>query len=245
MFVYATCAGPSDKFATVLSPSLERLGFGPMLVRRDAPSIFEAYNDMVSEAVTRWPDLEGVVLTHDDVAIRDSEFETVLRATFADPNVGVVGVIGGRGHVEMAWWKSKFRFGCVGSPLKKESYLPGPAVVDTVDGLLMAVSPRFAREHRLNGRGYPPFHGYDSELCAVARAAGMTVMVADTDVFHDHKPVPIESPALSWAMFEWMLRWRPARPWIRATWRAKRLVLRCLTERGVATAPRLPWRRWG
>ena len=243
MFVYAVCESASGQLDATLRPSLKRYGLGPLIVRFNATSIYDGYNSLMEEAIERWPQLEGVVLVHDDVEIRDPQFETALRDAFSEPRVGVVGAIGGRGHVEMSWWKTTDRYGRVGSLSGPECYAEGPAVVDTVDGLLMAVSPRFARQCRLEGRGYPGFHGYDSELCAVARAAGMTVLVGRLSVFHHNKPPALESPELNWAMFEWMLRWRPASPRLRALWRAKRFVLRWLAMRGVRRAPRFPWTR--
>ncbi len=242
MFVYGACAGRSDRLATTLVPSLEGHGLGPLLVRRGQTSIFDAYNSLMDEAIERWPHLEGLVLLHDDVAIQDERFEEKLRAAFADPTVGVVGVIGGLGHDEMSWWRTvrERRHGHVATPAKREDYSRGIHAVDTVDGLMLAVSPRFVRDHRLRGAGYPGFHGYDSELCAQARASGLRVLVVDIELFHDHQPSGDRTLAFSWAEYEWMLRWRVPSRQSRAKWAVKRAVLRQMARvLGAATpAPR-------
>jgi len=225
VFVYGVCAGPSDRYERVLAPSLRALGLGPVIVRRRERSIFAAYNSIMDEAIERWPDLEGVVLVHEDVRIRDARLEQSLRRALAQPDVGLVGAVGGVGHHEMSWWKTETRHGHVEHATHVDTFSQGEHDVDTVDGLLMAISAETARECRLNGRGYPGFHGYDSELCALVRSAGRRVRVADLDVFHDCAPTAWEQPELWWAAFEWALRWRPASAVTRAHWRAKRLGL--------------------
>ena len=228
MFVYGVCIGPSSRYGSVLKPSLERLGLGPVVTRTRQPSLFTAYNSILDEALRHWPELEGVVLLHEDVQIRDSGFEDRLRFVFADATVGIIGVVGGKGHEEMSWWKATHLYGHVDHATHSDEFTHGTHEVDTVDGLLMALSAQAARRIRLDGRRYPGFHGYDSELCALTRAAGMRVVVTDLNVFHDCKPGPwsggMMAPELTWAMFEWMIRWRPA-PWsTRLVWRVKRAV---------------------
>lgn len=228
VFVYGVCVGPSDKFATVSRPSLEKLGLGPLLIRPDQTSIFEAYSSMTDEAIERWPDLEGLVFIHDDVAIRDERFEDRLRDQLARPDVGIVGAIGGRHHSAMSWWETAERFGGVDSPTKQDRWTPGTHEVDTVDGLLLVLSPRIARTLRWNGRGYPGFHGYDSEICAAVRASGHRVIVTDLSVLHDCKPDSSKSWAYRWALYTYLLRWRAASLPRRGIWRTKRIVCRAL-----------------
>lgn len=225
MFVYGVCVGPSGRYEQVLQPSLAALGLGPVITRRHQHSIFVAYNSILDEATTRWPELEGVVLIHEDVRVQDPRFEETLRRVLALPRAGLVGVVGGRAHREMSWWKTDALYGHVEHATHVDDFSRGEHEVDTVDGLLMALSGDAARECRLNGRGYPGFHGYDSELCAVVRASGRRVLVADLDVFHDCKPTAWEQPELWWTAYEWALRWRAAPPATRMAWRAKRLGL--------------------
>jgi hypothetical protein len=228
VFAYGVCVGGSARFETVLRPSLERAGLGPVMSRTDQRSIFDAYNLLLDEAVARWPDLEGVVLVHEDVVIRNGGFEDRLREALSAPAAGLVGVVGGRGQTEMSWWKSRELFGHVAHATHVDDYSRGIAHVDAVDGLLMALSPQAARTCRLDGRGYPGFHGYDSELCAVVRERGLRVLVADLDVFHDCKPTDWRQPELWWAAFEWARRWRGGSQRQQANWRLRRDAHRAL-----------------
>jgi hypothetical protein len=232
MFVYGVCTGSADRMAGTLLPSLDAYGLGPLLIRQNQASIFDAYNSIMDEAIQRWPSLEGLVFLHEDVAVQDPSFEHKLRAAFRDPAVGVVGAIGGCGQTEMSWWRTarENRHGHVGSPERLEDYSRGSHTVDAVDGLMIGVSPGFARGHRLRGDGYPGFHGYDSELCAQARAAGMRVLVVDVDLFHDHSPSGDHTLAFSWAEYEWMLRWQEPSWQSRVKWRAKRALLQLMAR---------------
>lgn len=219
VLVYGVCVGESGKLERGLLPSLAEHCPGAVLVtRRGQRSIFDAYNSILEEAASR-PDLEGVVLVHDDVVVRDGELEATVRKVLADPTVGLVGVVGGVGQREMSWWKSASLVGHVDHATHRDDFSHGLADADVVDGLLMAVSADVARTVRLDGRGYPGFHGYDSELCAKVRALGKRVVVADLDVFHNCKPGPWGKPEYGQALLEWRRRWQ-------ATSTAERLVLR-------------------
>ena len=238
MFVYGVCVGPTGQFERVLNPSLRRFGLGPVLVRTKQRSIFDAYNSILDEAVSRWPNAEGVVLAHEDLEIRDPSFEVRLRDTLALPDAGVVGVVGGAGHTDNWWWNSPRKYGYVEHAVYTHDFRRGTHDVDTVDGLLMVVSPRAAREIRLDGHRYPGFHGYDSELCAIVRAYGMRILVTDLNVFHDCNALDWSRPELRWAMYEWMLRWRrPAQLRTRLVWRTKRRILRLLSASGYSMPP--------
>ncbi len=236
MFVYGVCIGPSDRFDRVLKPTLPQGVV--LLTRTHQRSIFDAYNSILDEACARWPDLEGVVLLHEDVAIRDSSaLQRTLREVFAEPSVGAAGAVGGVGHWEMSCWKTNQMYGHVEHATHKDDFSRGEHDVDTVDGLFIALSPRAARMCRLDGKGYPGFHGYDSELCFVVRNAGLRVIVSDFDLFHDCKPGPWTQPEYGWAMFEWLLRRHATNRRTRLTWRVKRFVLASMTRLGFRTVP--------
>lgn len=225
MLVYGVCVGTSGKFERDLLPSLEAHCPGAALAtRRDARSIFDAYNEILDEASAA-PGLEGVVLVHDDVVVRDDRLEATLRSVLADPTIGVVGVVGGIGQREMSWWKAARLAGHVDHATHVDAFSHGLCDVDTVDGLLMAVSPEVARTIRLDGRGYPGFHGYDAELCALVRARGLRVVVADLDVYHDCKPGPWGRPEYGQAILEWRRRWQAPGPPGRLLLRTKRDLL--------------------
>lgn len=226
MFVYGVCVGPSNRFSLTLEPSLKRHGLGPVITRYGQRSIFDAYDSMLDEAVVQHQDLERVAFIHEDVYVQDPGLEDRMREALGDPEVGLVGVVGGSGHREMSWWKTSDRQGHVRHATHTDDFSRGIHEVGTVDGLIMVVSPTVARRVRMDGRRYPGFHGYDSELCALVRETGLRVIVADLDVFHDCKVTDWSQPTLWWAAFEWALRWRRASLWQRTIWRAKRAVFR-------------------
>lgn len=105
-----------------------------MIVRRDERSIFDAYNGILDETARCWPDLEGAVLVHEDVHIRDPRLETRLRESLAHREVGVVGVVGGKGHREMSWWKTDALYGHVEHGPHRDDFSRGEHDVDTSMG---------------------------------------------------------------------------------------------------------------
>lgn len=248
MIAYGCCVGPSGKFETRLAPSLEVAPPGAtLLVRRDQPSIFEAYNSIMDEA-GQLPGLEALVLVHDDVMFRAPGAEEAIMAAMTDPAVGVAGVVGGRGQRELSWWTSATLLGHVEHATHKDDFSRGMSRVDVVDGLLMALSPWVVRNVRLDGRGYPPFHGYDGELCSLVRSHGREIAVLDLDIFHDCKPGPWDSPEYGQALVEWRRRWTATTPLERRVLWLKRNVLAMAAAhpRAVGWLPGLrPTRRWG
>lgn len=225
VLVYGVCVGGSGKLESGLLPSLERNCPGAVvLTRRDQRSIFGAYNTILDEAAAR-DDLEAVVLVHDDVVVRDARLEATLRTVLADATIGLVGVVGGIGQREMSWWKAARLAGHVEHATHVDDFTRGTTDVDAVDGLLMAVSAEVARTIRLDGRGYPGFHGYDSELCSLVRASGKRVVVADLDVFHNCKPGPWGKPEYGQAILEWRRRWQEPPVASRVALQVKRALL--------------------
>jgi GT2 family glycosyltransferase len=183
-----------------------RLAAGPdpvVLVRREQDCIFAAYNSLLEEAL-ELDDLEGVVLLHQDLEIVDGEAIPKLRRAFADPSVGVVGVVGGVGVRAMGWWFSERSKGAYGwdwllDPEREEIFDPASfwhahlqrsGEVDAVDGMLMAISAPAARELRFDERLAPGFHGYDTDFCFEARRQGWRVRAEAIDVVH-HNPADL------------------------------------------------------
>src|SRR6185437_13062414 len=78
----------------------------PVAESTDNTSIFTAYNEML-DAFAELPDLEAVVLLHDDVELRDEAFTRTVREALTDPDVAVLGVIGARGVTGLEWWEGE------------------------------------------------------------------------------------------------------------------------------------------
>jgi len=187
-------------------PSLERIRRpgDEVLVLRDQSSIFEAYNRVFDEA-RRHPDLEAVVLLHEDVELHDLGNALAL---LSEPAVGVVGAVGGIGHPTMGWWTGRAVGYAPDSAAPLNSALGGGThEVDTVDGLLLAFSPWAARSLRFDTEIYHGFHGYDADICSQLRSRGRKVMVGELDLFHHRTGGSGTDPSYRRAALTWILRW--------------------------------------
>jgi Glycosyltransferase like family len=168
-------------------------------VYRATSSIFRSYNLILDRAAAR-DDLEALVLVHQDTEIVDPELCAKLRATLADPDVGIVGCIGATGVRSLAWWEGSVTWASFihryaelgGGDLPGFSWPTGdrPAFartgeVDVVDGFLLVLSPWVVRNLRFD-ESLGSLHGYDVDLCLQARAAGRKVVTADLRAIHNH-----------------------------------------------------------
>lgn len=229
MFVYGVCAGPSGKFERLARPAIVQVSpTARIIVRKGQRSIHKAYNSIIREA-RKLTELEGLILLHDDTVIEDERLEAKLRDLFADPKVGIVGVIGGRSHsTTMRWWKGERRGAIRDNQQGQLDFGRGTHRVDTVDGLLLALSPAATRVLHCDTHRYDGFHGYDAELCAQARHVGLKVIVADIDVYHDNNAEAWFGDELSFMIADltYRLKWEPMSPFVRRRRTARRLRLK-------------------
>ncbi|MGH2956569.1 MAG: glycosyltransferase [Solirubrobacterales bacterium] len=172
-------------------PDSERLVF------RNAGSIFRAYNLFCDQAA-KLDGLEALVLLHQDVEIVDPNLCEKVREALRDPEVAVAGCAGAVGVRNLAWWEGSTtwgsytqRFDQTGSELPGLSWpeeIPSYATtgeVDSIDGVLIAMSPWAVRELRFD-ESLGRLHGYDLDICLQARAAGKKVVTIDARVVHHH-----------------------------------------------------------
>ena len=187
MFAYGICVGATGKYETFAKPSLRKFAPGqPCIERGNQSSIFKAYNSILDEA-RNLDGLEGLVLLHDDVELL-SPIDDILRAEFADESVAIVGAIGGRGLRSVRWSRASLTFGRAPDPINGENdHGRGHFDVDTVDGLLLALSPWAVGNLRFDVATFAGFHGYDADICMQARRMGKRVRVADLALFHHTK----------------------------------------------------------
>jgi hypothetical protein len=169
-----------------------------LLVFRDAGSIFRAYN-LLCEQASRLDGLEALVLVHQDAELVDTGLCEKVRQAFRDPEVALAGCGGAVGVRSIAWWEGSItwasythRFDEMGG-----GELPGlswyeerPAYartgeVDSLDGVLIAMSPWAVRELRFD-ESIGRLHGYDLDICLQARAAAKSVVTIDTRLIHHH-----------------------------------------------------------
>lgn len=158
-----------------------------------AGSVARSYN-LLFDSAAKLPELEALVLAHEDAEIADPAFCAKLRSTLSDPEVGVVGCVGARGAGGIAWWdgdvtwsSTVYHYGELGGG---ELCLPSdqagaPGEVDTVYGVMMAFSPWVVRNLRFD-ESVGMLHGYDFDICRQARRAGRKVVAADLRVAHHH-----------------------------------------------------------
>lgn len=184
---FGFCIGPSGKYEKYAQPALDR--FHPdatVYERRDQSSIFEAYNSILDEHLASGVD-SPLILMHEDVEIR-GELTPALRRAFDDPDVAILGTIGGRGLRSVRWFRADERFGRAPDIVNGENlFSSGEHDVDTVDGLFMALSPWASTNLRFDETNFEGFHGYDADICMQARAAGKKVRVDNLDLFHHSK----------------------------------------------------------
>ena len=187
MIAFAVCVGSEDKYRRYAAPGI-RLACEPDAVVAEVTtteSIFTAYNEVL-EALAPRDDLAALVLLHEDTEIVDRDFCHKIRRRLSEPDVAVVGAIGARGVTGLAWWEGK-GFGRAIETRGVVDFGGGSHDVDSVDGLLMALSPWAVRELRFDERRFTGFHGYDADLCFQARAAGRRVVVEDLALVHHTK----------------------------------------------------------
>ena len=187
MIAFAACVGSEDKFRRFAQPGLR------MACEPDSPvaeattdsSIFSAYNEVL-DAFAPADDLEALVLLHEDLEIVDSDFCGKVRRRLAEPDVAIVGVVGARDVRSLAWWEGDGRGRCL-ETRGLVDFGGGVHDVDTVDGLLLVLSPWAVRNLRFDDERFSGFHGYDADICFQARAAGRRVVVDELAVVHHTK----------------------------------------------------------
>jgi GT2 family glycosyltransferase len=230
MIVFGVCIGDRAKYERYAQPCLDRCVDSKtrIIELEHQSSIFVAYNAILDQAIED-PDLEAVVLVHDDLEILDADACVHLRQVFEDDGVAVVGVIGARDPQALAWWHfdrcGYVRERNITSGIVTENRGDpddGTHPVDTVDGIFLALSPWAARNLRFDSESFDGFDGYDADICAQARAAGKRVVVTDIDVVHNRRAATVyrDFGAFRRADFTWRSKWLPASRWQRAAWRS-------------------------
>jgi 2-polyprenyl-3-methyl-5-hydroxy-6-metoxy-1,4-benzoquinol methylase len=189
VIAYAACVGSPEKFENICLPGLQRVVQPDDLVieAEHARSIFAAYNEVL-DAVRDRDDLEALVLLHEDTEVTGPGFPSLVRRHVADDDVAVVGTVGARAISGLAWWEGDC-YGRVPETRGVIDFGGGTHDVETVDGLVMALSPWAVRNLRFDEDAYDGFDAYDADFCAQARAAGKRVVVTELPVIHRHTRV--------------------------------------------------------
>jgi Glycosyltransferase like family len=202
--VYDRCCGPG--IARVAEPD------SVVLDNPSSGSIFRSYNALMDEVAGR-EDLEALVLLHQDTELADSGFCAKVRRVLADPQVGVIGVVGALGVRSIAWWEgsvtwasfshryTEFGGGEFPALAWDDTKLPPYAQtgeVDSVDGFMLVLSPWVVRNVRFDEELGGLLHGYDFDFCLQVRERGKTIRTENIKAVHHHS-LELASDLDDWA----------------------------------------------
>jgi hypothetical protein len=170
-------------------------------------SIFRSYNILLDRAADL-PDLEALVLVHQDAEIVNRDFCDKVREAMSGPDVGVVGCVGAVGVRSIAWWEGSVTWASFTHRYREfgGGEQPGlswfnddmPAFahtgeVDTVDGFVLCLSPWVVKNVRFD-ESLGLLHGYDFDFCLQVREAGKRIVTADLKVVHNHSLELVSNP---------------------------------------------------
>jgi hypothetical protein len=184
VIAFASCVASPEIFRNRCLPGMQRVAeddflFGELTTKT---SIFEAYNEALDH-FCGVDDLEALVLLHQDTELLDRRFCATVREAMSDPEVALVGAIGARDVRSLAWWDGTMAGRVIDSRAPLDFGFENPRV-DSVDGLLMILSPWAVRSLRFDADTYTGFHAYDVDFGFTVKAAGRTAVVADLGVMH-------------------------------------------------------------
>lgn len=208
MIVFGCSVGEPEPYVRYAEPGI-KLAAEPdsdVIALAATDTISRSYNLLLDTAL-RCEGLEALVLVHPHAEIADPELCGKIRQALSDPEVAVVGCVGSTGGPSIAWWEGAVTRGSVTHAYYEHGggRVPGfdwtaaakpPALVDAVDGFLLALSPWAVRNVRFDER-LVFGHGFDVDYCLQVRAEGRRVMVADLDVIQ-HRSLDIISDMELW-----------------------------------------------
>lgn len=192
--IFATRSANRDKLNELCIPgiraSMVGADYNHMTRASTSEDIFPTLDSFIHRAREQ-KSTEALVLLHDDLELRDPAFASKMRHAFKVPDVAIVGCIGARGVRSLSWWEGSPRFGHAVDGLHgvyEWGFGEGdPCDVDSVDGMLLILSPWAIHNLELAGLGYCGLHGYAEELCFQARARGKRVVVSRFGLMHHSK----------------------------------------------------------
>jgi hypothetical protein len=190
VIVFGTVSAYPEKLATQCAPGIARSMSGEpyihYVVKSNGREIFSAYQQLMLVARDMGSECDALVLLHDDLELRDPRLAAKIAAVLA-PDVGIAGLIGSVGAQSLAWWEGT-RYGRVTDDAYGLHDFGGFGCdVDSLDGMMLVLSPWACGRLRLHDIGYEGFHGYADDLCYQARKHGMRSVVADITAHHHSK----------------------------------------------------------
>lgn len=175
--VYGCCVGDWQKLYAYVIP---RIPGRTLYAISGQTSIAVAYN-IILDAVRLDPDVDMLILLHDDLEILDPDAEAKF-LTAIHSGVALAGVAGASDVKSLAWWE----YTTVGHQLTDVGMIDfglRTGYVDMIEGSIMALSP-WTIEHLRFDETYTIWHGYDGDLALQLRQHGMNTVVVDVDTHH-------------------------------------------------------------
>jgi Glycosyltransferase like family len=209
VIVFGTAVTDPETYDRCATPGIQRASErdSVVLAHQTAGSLFRNYNLLLDMAAEH-EGLEALVLVHQDAELDDLDFAAKIRDALQDPEVAIVGCVGAVGVRSIAWWQGAVTWASVThryseygggdteaagwDPNKLPSYAH-PGEVDSIDGVVMVLSPWAVHELRFD-ESLGTLHGYDFDICMQARAAGKKVVTVDFRVIHHHSLELINDP---------------------------------------------------
>ena len=192
MIIFGTVSAHPEKLATQCAPgiawSMSGEGYEHKVLKSDGREIFSGYDSLLRHAAIVFGESaradDALVLLHDDLELRDTSLSVKVARVMSDPDIAVVGLIGSTGARTLAWWEGT-QYGRVTDDAYGLHDFGGfGSSVDSLDGMLLIVSPWACRRLWLTKLGYHGFHGYADELCRQAQGLGKRAVVADITAHH-------------------------------------------------------------
>lgn len=180
MIAVGCCVGSWEKFNRWVVPWAAE---HRLIAKAGYPGIVQAYNEILDVAAG-WPDLDALILMHDDLEVTDPDALTKLCAPFADPDVALVGVAGG-GAGSLYWWTHAPVIGHQRTDIRLIDFGQREGDVTLLEGSLLVFAPWAVRTFRFDPR-FTWFHGYD-EIGMQVNAAGKRCRVVDVDTWHHNQ----------------------------------------------------------
>lgn len=174
---YGVCVGSWEKVNSNIMP---RIVDQPLTLTSGHTAIAPVYNRILDLYRGR-DDLDALILLHDDLEITDPAAEAKFLEPLQDPDVALVGVAGGPGHLGLAWWNTS-PIGHQMTDVMNLDFGQRAGDVDILEGSILVFSPWAIDNLRFDER-FPGFHTYD-EIGMQARRQDKRVVVVDVDTHH-------------------------------------------------------------
>ncbi len=202
MIAFCSAVTSQDKYERFALPGC-RVAAEPdsvvLAMPNEGSTLSEGYNKILDQMADQ-EDLEAVVLLHQDLEIRNTDFVDVVRSCLEDPEVAIIGAAGAPRVSGLDWWEPGPVIGDYewsyegngGGIVGMETWtnfipVTGVHPVAAVDGMILVLSDWAVRNLRFDEQIDRSAHGYDIDLCFQATEAEKKIVVAALGVTDHHE----------------------------------------------------------